>query len=122
MNIERKNMEPVKPETIKTIQNDPFAMLALQATREFLMMAHRDWSRLTRDGKMIFEHDEAGIAWDALGELIGAEIKESDLPSDTTVNVGGVCMNIKTIDMLQRALRDGFEKTELSKHDRVGSH
>jgi len=96
-------MNPLKPETVKAIRNDPFATLALKATRDFLYLAHRDFSRLTKSGKMIFEHDEAGIAWAALGELLGTG--PDDLPSDTTISVNGVCMNIDAIHALQKAIQ-----------------
>jgi hypothetical protein len=98
----------VKPETVAAIQADPFAMQALKATRDFLQAAHRDFSRLGRDGAVIFHHDEAGIAWHALGVL--GDIQDNDLPSDTTVNIGGVCMNIGSIRKLQEALRDGAKR------------
>lgn len=117
MSVDEKPKNPlpsIKPETIAAIQADKFAMAVINATREFLMVAHRDFSRFTKDGKMIFEHDEAGIAWAGLGVIAGTEFKESDLPSDTTVNVGGVCMNIGTIDMLGKALRDGAKRRELA--------
>jgi hypothetical protein len=105
MNESNELLPFVKPETIAAIQADPFAMQALEATRDFLYLAHRDFSRLTEDGKMIFNEDEAGIAWAALGELMAAG--PDDLPSDTTVRVGGVCMNIDSIHRLQQALQGG---------------
>ncbi|MHA2279623.1 MAG: hypothetical protein ACXAC5_01850 [Promethearchaeota archaeon] len=81
MNESNELLPFVKPETIAAIQADPFAMQALEATRDFLYLAHRDFSRLTEDGKMIFNEDEAGIAWAALGELMAAG--PDDLPSDS---------------------------------------
>jgi hypothetical protein len=99
----------LKPETVEAIKNDPFAMATLNATRQFLMTAHRDWSRLTVDGKMIFEHDEAGIAWCALGLLMDADPDDNGIPSDTTVAIGGVCMNIESINMLQKSLANSHK-------------
>jgi len=104
----------LKPETIEAIKNDPCAVAFITATRQFLMTAHRDWSRLTKDGKMIFDHDEAGIAWCALGILMDADPDDNQLPSDTTVSVGGVCMNIESIAMIQDALKGMHGKRELA--------
>lgn len=98
----------INPETVKAIRNDPFAMETLKVTRNFLMVAHRDFGSLDKDGKMIFFNDEAGIAWEALGRIMGATSEESKLPSDTIVFLGDVPMQLGHIDSIQKAVRDGY--------------
>lgn len=96
-------MDSLKEETRSAILADKFATKTIKSTILLVMARLRDWDNVHPKGKIIFLSDDAATAYAALSCLIG---QTEEPECDFEINVHGVKMDAKSIQMLTRALRN----------------
>lgn len=80
------------------LAKDETALKAIRATRAMIYIEHRDWHHISKDGRPVFDSEDAAMGYVALSEMLG----ETDPPDVGDARIGGVSM--AAIDALGAAM------------------
>lgn len=89
---------------LSVIRQNDFTRETLSRARELLYVFGKDWSKIRRDGNPVWEDENFGIVYHALGVLLG----ENAAPAldGAKVNVGGLLFPANALLQLENSFKD----------------